>query len=162
MADTSIRQDFVDGVQEIFTTLFNDGSEGTDGVYLYLLGSDRTTNVYKEKKYKVYKPPVLLVCKAVLAPTFGQNDTIEEIKDKAEFTVTLKSLQDNGLSVTHEAIDDMRKGVMKFNDTFYIIDNIIPKAYVEHVFLMYRFLCTEDKHTTEVIIEEPEEVTENG
>ena len=40
MADLSIRKDFVDGVQEIFTTLFNEGV--TDGLDLYLMSKNKT------------------------------------------------------------------------------------------------------------------------
>ena len=45
MADESIRKDFVDGVQEIFTTLFNDGK--SDGLNLYLMSENTKTNFYK-------------------------------------------------------------------------------------------------------------------
>ena len=42
MADLSIRKDFVDGVQEIFTTLFNDGV--TDGLDLYLMSENTSSS----------------------------------------------------------------------------------------------------------------------
>lgn len=156
MADRSIRQEFVDGVQEIFTTLFNNGSEETDGVFFYAL-SDTQTNVYKESKYKHYKPPVLLVCKAVIAPTRGEQD-VESVKDDAQFVVTYKSMQENGLSFSNADLAEMRRGKMKFHGVWYDIDNIIPKAYVEDVFLMYTFYCTEDHVFREesIIIDEPE------
>lgn len=155
MAHTDIRKDFVEGVQEIFTTLFNDGSEKTDGVFFYPLSKKTTTNVYGENKSKLYEKPMLLVCKSVLTPTHGNEDT-EEIKDVAEFTVTLKSLQDNHLGVTNTDLDQMRRGMIKFHDTFYTIDNIVPKAYVEDVFLMYRFLCTEEKYMTSInVVKDP-------
>lgn len=159
MADASIREDFVEGVNEIFTTLFNDGVE--DGVELYLMSDKTSTNVYGESKYKQYQQPKMLVAKANLTPTQGDND-VEAIKDKAVFTVTLKSLQDNGLSVTNADLDIMRKGVMKFHGVFYTVDNILPKAYIEDVFLMYQFECTEDKHITEVAVEETEDLPEQG
>ena len=53
MADESIRKDFVDGVQEIFSTLFNDGV--SDGIDLYLLSTQTKKNVYKESKVKIYQ-----------------------------------------------------------------------------------------------------------
>ena len=70
MADESIRKDFVDGVQEIFTTLFNDGK--SDGLNLYLMSENTKTNVYKESKYKLYKAPIRLVTQARLTPTHGE------------------------------------------------------------------------------------------
>lgn len=153
MADESIRKDFVEGVQEIFTTLFNDGK--TDGLNLYLLSDKTKTNVYGENKYKIYQKPKMLVTQARLTPTQGGQD-VEVIKDKAVFTVPLKSLQNQNLGVTNTDLDIMRKGVIEFHGVFYTIENILPKAYITDVFLMYQFECTEDKYTTSVIIEEPE------
>ena len=152
MADLSIRKDFVDGVQEIFTTLFNDGV--TDGLDLYLMSENTSSNnVYRENKYKMYKAPKRLVTQARLTPQQGEKD-VEVIKDKAVFVVPLRSLQDNNLGVTNNDLDIMRKGMIKFHGVYYTIDNILPKAYIEDVFLMYYFVCTEDKYTTEILIEE--------
>lgn len=153
MADLSIRKDFVDGVQEIFTTLFNDGE--SDGIKLYLLSEDTTTNVYRESKYKVYHPPKMLATQARLTPTQGEQD-VETVKDRAVFVVPLKSLQERGLGVTNDDLDIMRKGVIEFHGVFYTIDNILPKAYIEDVFLMYHFVCTEDKYVKSVRVEEVE------
>ena len=153
MADLSIRKDFVEGVNEIFTTLFNDGV--SDGINLYLLSNKTRTNVYKESKYKKYKAPKTLVAQARLTPTQGEQD-VEAIKDKATFIVPLKSLQERDLGVTNADLDEMRKGVIEFHGTYYTIDNILPKAYIEDVFLMYHFVCTEDKYVTSVLVEEGE------
>lgn len=150
MADLSIRNDFVDGVHEIFTTLFNSGVE--DGINLYLLSGSTRTNLYKESKYKRYKAPKMLVAQARLTPTQGEQD-VEAIKDKATFIVPLKSLQERGLDITNNDLDEMRKGVIEFHGTYYTIDNILPKAYIEDVFLMYHFVCTEDKYTSSVLVE---------
>lgn len=141
MADLSIRKDFVDGVQEIFTTLFNDGEN--DGVNYYELDLDSTrTNIYGEAKIKKYKNPVMLVCKAEISPTHGVQN-VESVKDSSTFTVTLKSLQERNLGVTTKDLEHMRRGVLEFHNTFYYIDNITPKAYVEDVFLMYKFDCSQ-------------------
>ena len=153
MADLSIQKDFIDGVHEIFTTMFNDGEK--DGIKLYLLSDKTKTNVYKESKYKKYKAPKMLVAQARLTPTQGEQD-VEVIKDKAVFIVPLKSLQERELGVTNEDLDEMRNGVIEFHGTFYTVDNILPKAYIEDVFLMYHFVCTEDKYVTSVLVEEGE------
>lgn len=155
MADLSIQKDFIDGVQEIFTTMFNDGE--TDGLKLYLLSENVKKSVYGEQKYKLYQQPKMLVTQARLTPTQGESD-IESIKDRAVFVVPLKSLQDNELGVTNADLDIMRKGVIEFHGVYYLIDNILPKAYVTDVFLLYHFVCTEDKHITSILVEEiPEE-----
>ena len=150
MADESIRKDFVDGVYEIFTTLFNEGV--SDGLNLYLLSDNTKPSVYGEQKYKTYKAPITLVCKAQLTPTQG-GQTVEEVKDKAVFIVPLKALQEAELGVTNDDLDTMRKAVVEFHGVFYNVDNISLKAYIEDVFLMYQFDCTESKHTKSVQVE---------
>lgn len=141
MADLSIRKDFVDGVQEIFTTLFNGGED--DGVTYYELDLENSkTNIYGEAKYKQYINPVMLVCKAEISPTHGAQ-TVESVKDSSTFTIPLKSLQERNLGVTTEELEHMRRGILEFHGTFYYIDNISPKAYIEDVFLMYKFDCTQ-------------------
>lgn len=152
MANKCIRKDFVDGVQEIFTTLFNNGSETYDGLFYYPLSDKTITNVYGETKDKLYKEPLLLVCKAEPYPTHGE-ESVEEIEDIATFTVTLKSLLKYGLNVDNKGIDIMRRGMVKFKDTYYRIDNIKPRAYVEDVFLLYEFRCVEEKDITELLVE---------
>lgn len=159
MAYLDIRQDFVDGVHEIFSTLFNNLAEEKDGCFLYLMSNQRDTNIYGERKYKSYQPAKRLVCKAVITPTYGE-ETFEEIKDQAEFTVPLKSLLMNGLSVTQEGLAEMRKGIIKFHDVYYFIDNILPKAFVEDVFLLYTFQCSEDIHKEYLVQHFIEEETE--
>ena len=150
MADLSIRKDFVDGMQELFTALFNDGI--SDGINLYLLSEKTKASVYGENKYKTYKSPKLLVAQVSLVPTQGEED-VKGIKDKASFTVPLKSLQNNNLGVTNADLDIMRNGVIEFHGVYYTIDNILPKVYIEDVFLMYRFECTEDKNIKSISVE---------
>lgn len=160
MADESIRKDFVDGVQEIFTTLFNDGVK--DGLDLYLLSDKTQKNVYGEAKVKVYQPPIKLVTQAHINPTQGEQD-VETIKGNAQFVVPLKDMQDKGLDVSTKGLEILRKGVICFHDTIYTIDNITPKAYIEDVFLMYTFMCTEDLQMDEIVVESDEggEIDEN-
>lgn len=156
MADLSIQKDFIEGVHEIFTTLLTDGVN--DGADLYLLSTKSKPNVYQEQKYKFYQTPKRLVVQARLNPT-QESEDVKAIKDKAEFVVPLKSLQDKELDVSNTGLDIMRKGVLLFHGVYYRIDNILPKAYVEDVFLLYTFQCTEEKGVTELDVEEPEEET---
>lgn len=141
MADESIRKDFVEGVNEIFTTLFNSGE--SDGVTYYELDIENSNqNIYGESKYKQYINPVMLTCKTESTPTHGTQN-VESVKDSSSFTIPLKSLQDRNLGVTIEDLEQMRRGILEFHGTFYFIDNISPKAYVEDVFLLYKFECTQ-------------------
>lgn len=146
-----IRKSFINGVQKIFTTLFNDGVE--EGIDLYLLSTQTKTNVYGESKVKLYQKPIKLVAKAQVSPTQGEQD-VETVKGDAQFTVPLKDLQDKDLDVSTKGLAVLRQGVIDFKGTLYTIDNILPKAYVEDVFLMYTFMCTEDLQMSEIAIEE--------
>ena len=153
MADIDIRNDFVEGMNEVFTALFNDGSEIDDGLFLYLLSENNTTNIYGEQKYKKYKAPKLLVCSARMKSLTEEND-VSEGKEGINFTIPVKSLIDNGFDLTREGIDKMYKGVIKFHDVFYKIDMVTPSTYVEDTYLFYKFSCTEDIHTKSVVVED--------
>ena len=61
-------------------------------------------------------------------------------------------------------LDIMRKGVVEFHGVYYKVENILPKAYIEDTYLMYHFVCTEDKQIKSLSVEEPEvpEETESG
>ena len=61
MADLSIRNDFLGGTQEIFTTMFNDGV--SDGLDLYLLSDKTKTSSYGESKVLLHHPLQLLLQK---------------------------------------------------------------------------------------------------
>lgn len=152
MADLSIRNDFLEGTQEIFTTLFNDGV--TDGLDLYLLSTKTKKNVYKENKVKLYQQPIKLVTQARINPVQGEND-VETVKGDAQFTIPLSELMKKEIDTSTEGLSVLRQGVIEFHGVFYTIDNILPKAYVEDVFLLYTFICTEDLQTKELMIEEP-------
>ena len=147
----SIRKDFVDGLQEIYTTLFTDGVN--DGLYLYFL-SDKTVEdeVYSEQKYKVYKKPILLVCNAQLSPTLGEQ-TVEVIKENAVFKVPLKTLEEHEIGVTNADLEKLRKCIIKFHGVYYNVENVSPITFIEDTYLVYRFDCKEDKQMTSINVE---------
>lgn len=152
--NASIRKDFVDGIQEIFTELFTDGVN--DGLNLYFLSEQTLADdVYGEQKYKVYKKPILLVCNAQLTPTLGEQ-AIEVYKDMVQFKVPLKSLEEHNISVTHEGLDKLRKCVIEFHNVFYVVENVSPVTFVEDTYLVYKFECKEDRKMTSVILETEE------
>ena len=150
MADLNIRKEFVDGMHEVFTALFNDGE--SEGIHLYLL-SENNTSVYKENKYKKYKAPITLVAQADVNLLQGNKD-VEEMKYHPTFIVPLKSLQNRDLSVDRHSLDNMKRGVIEFQGVFYRIIDIVPKAYIQDVFLFYHFVCLEDKQVTNILVEE--------
>lgn len=153
MADESIKKDFVDGVYEIFTTLFNDGVN--DGINLYLMSEDSKPNIYGECIDKVYKKPKLLVAKAVISPTHD-DETVLGFRDNATFTIPVKSFQCNNLGVSKKELSEYMKGVIEFKGVFYEIEKISPRSFVEHTFLLYDFICRELKDYEPIRIEETE------
>lgn len=155
MADLDIRQDFIEGVAEVFGTLFNDGI--TSGVYYYAYKED-TLNIYKENRKRQFYPPVLLIAKVELTPEKGDTD-IEELKNAGFITIPLKSFMDNNLDVSSKGLKDMKRGYLYFDGIFYEIINIRPQAFVENVFLTYKFTCLEDVEMKRVFISYESEET---
>lgn len=151
MSDLGIRNDFVEGTYEIFTTLFNDGVK--EGINLYLLSDNNKTNVYGERKYKKYKPPIRLVSHAKTDSIQSGNE-VEELKFQSSFTVPLKAFQQLGIPVDRNSLDKMRRGVIEFQGVFYSIKEVLPRVYVEDIYLFYHFICTEEKGMTSVSVEE--------
>ena len=148
MADQSSRNDFIEGVQEIFTTLFNNGSEGEDGIFFYALSDRSVTNVYGESKEKVYKNPVMWVSSISFSPEHGVQ-TVEGVKRNAVFKVPLKSLRESGYFTDgdfykqKEDMDKICRGVIRYKDTYYEVLRVEPRTYVEDTFLIYQMDCKE-------------------
>lgn len=147
-----IRQQFVDGINEVYSTMFTDGVNS--GVYFYPLHEPAKKSVYKEVKFKQYLSPVLLVAKVQISPQIEEED-VKAQKGKAVISVTVKSLMDNNIDVSYSNLLNIKKGVFKYKDTFYGIDTVEPKVFVRDTFMVYEFNCTEDLSTKEVEIYEP-------
>ena len=54
-----------------------------------------------------------------------------------------KSLVDRGIDISEGNFAELQKGLMKYKDTYFTIENIQPHAFVEQVFLLYDFICKE-------------------
>ena len=141
MANKEIQDAFVDGIHEVFTILFNEGV--ADGVYFYALNPNcKTDNVYKERLGKQYLEPKLLVAKATIT-TLDPTDTFRVVTHRGTFRVSYKSLRDNNVDVSLKNLKELEKGLMKYKDTVFEIEKIVPTTYVEDVFLTYEFHCKE-------------------
>ena len=152
MADENIKRDFIEGINEVYATMFTDGVN--DGVYFYPLYEPETLSVYREVKYKQYHIPVLLIAKVQVKPTQGEED-IKSTKGDAVFTIPVKSLMDNDIEVSYNNLANLRKGLMQYKETFYEIDTIEPKVFVADTFMTYQFNCTEDLNLKEVSVFTP-------
>lgn len=129
---------FIEGVNEVFSTLFNDGEQ--EGIYYYpQLETEDIDDVYDEKKDKVYGNPVLLVSRVQL---FMSQDPEENrvSRGEATFTVPLKSLLDRGIDVNITNYSTLRQGLIRYEDSLFTIEEVKPHAFVEQVFLLYDFI----------------------
>ena len=160
MADETIRRDFLDGVQEVFTTLFNEGV-GEDGIlyFPYLSGDD---NPYQEHKFKRYSKPLTFVSNVDEQMTDGSTpEGVDAQKRKAVFTVPTKCLTERGITSMDKAtVSLLRKGLIRYDDVFYMIDKVQGKTFVENTYLMWEFYGTEviDPDRIQVEIEEEPEL----
>ena len=141
MANKEIQSAFVEGIHEVFTTLFNDGV--SDGVYFYPFNPNcKSDNVYKERIGKEYLDPVLLVAKVNLEVEDPQEE-FKVVTHRGRFRVTYKSLMENKIDTSLTNLKELEKGQMKYKGMMFSIEKIVPMTYVEDVFLTYEFYCKE-------------------
>lgn len=159
MADATIRKDFLDGVEEIFSTLFNEAKEPEDGIQFFAFKSG-SSSIYQESKFKTYAPPITLVSSVSEVEQDGSTD-VEAQKRHSIFKVPLKQLLDKGVAendMTKDVIAELKKGLIKYKDVLYEIDIIQGKVFIENTYMLWEFHCTEifDPDSVRIEIEEPE------
>lgn len=143
-----IRQDFEEGMDELFKTLF------TEDVLLYLLDEQATeTNVYNETGKKIYRPPFHLTAKVVIGREQGQEE-VQTTQQTATITVPNKQLKDLGVPhTTDRDLVALQKALVKYNGYKFLVDTVIPRTHVAETFLFYEFKCTtRDKDKTVYIL----------
>lgn len=158
MADESIRQDFIDGIEEVFSTLFNEAKEPEDGIqfFAFLGGS---SNVYQESKFKRYAPPITLISSVSEIEQDGKVD-VEAQKRHSTFKVPLKQLLSKGVvenSMSKDVVAELKKGLIKYKDVLYEIDLIQGKVFIENTYVLWEFHCTEIFDPDSIQIEMNEE-----
>lgn len=159
MADATIRKDFLDGVEEIFSTLFNEAKEPEDGIQFFAFKSG-SSSIYQESKFKTYAPPITLVSSVSEVEQDGSTD-VEAQKRHSIFKVPLKQLLGKGVAendMTKDVIAELKKGLIKYKDVLYEIDIIQGKVFIENTYMLWEFHCTEifDPDSVRIEIEEPE------
>ena len=140
MPDLSIQQAFLDGINEVFSTMF------TESVKLYLMDEESTkVNVYDETEKKAYLEVCDLIAKVTTTFTEGELP-VEDIKVDAVFTIPTKQLIINNLS--RETMDDLKnlsKGKISYRGIDYLIHRVVPKTLVADEWQMYDFICYIEK-----------------
>ena len=158
--NSEIQKAFVDGMYEIYTTMFSDGVN--DGIKLYLLDSSTDGGIYRESKVKRYKKPVLLVARVLNNVSDNNDDTVEsETKNKPRFTVPVKTLINNEIECSNEKdFNVLLKGYIEFHNCFYEIKKVTPTTYVQDTFLLIQFECEYRKDLNSLLV--VEDIEESG
>lgn len=159
MADESIRQDFIDGIEEAFSSLFNEAKEPDDGIQFFAFKGG-SSSIYQESKFKTYAPPVTLISSVREVEQDG-NTNVEAQKRHSTFKVPLKQLLSKGViekEMTKDVVAELKKGLIKYKDVLYEIDLIQGKVFIENTYVLWEFRCTEifDPDSIQIEIEEPE------
>ena len=156
MSDLSIRNDFIEGINEIFSSLYNEGKDPEDGIQFYAF-SGGEDNIYQETKFKKYKKPITLISSVRESKEDGDTD-IKAQKRKASFKVPLKNLITNGIeSMDKDTVSQMRKGLIKYKDTLYEINKIEGNIFIENIYTLWEFQCTEVFDPDSILLEIEEE-----
>ncbi len=159
--DKDIRDAFLDGTQEVFSILFTDGLN--DGINLYLMDLEHTIpSPYGETKVKYYHKPVRLVSKmrsSMTERTVAIADL--DIHEEPNFVVTAKDcILKNIPHETEEDFEYLRKSYIEYKGSFYKVDNVRLRGYVEDTFLFIVFVCEIDLDVHSLMVcEEPQEET---
>lgn len=143
MADLTIQNAFLDGIEEIFSIMF------TDRLMLSLLNEEATqTNIYEETPNKVYHDPIPLVGRIQTTLT-QEEDPVETIQTDAVITIPTKQLITN--QIPHETesdLDTLKKGKIAYDGIEYLVEKVVPKTLIADKWQMYDFICSVDKKSS--------------
>lgn len=143
MADLSIQNAFLDGIEEIFSIMF------TDRLYLSLLDEDGTiVNVYEESSEKMYLSPIQLIGRIQTTFTQGE-DPVEAVNIDAVITIPTKQLIKHQIPhQTKSDLETLKKAKFAYDGFEYLVDIVVPKTLVADKWQMYDFMCHKDKSSS--------------
>lgn len=143
MADLSIQNAFLDGIEEIFSIMF------TDRLQLRLLDEESTqTNIYEETTNKVYLDPIQLIGRIQTTFTQGENP-VESVQIDAVITIPTKQLITKEIPhETEEDLETLKKGKFAYDGFEYLVEKVVPKTLVADKWQMYSFECRVEKKSS--------------
>lgn len=143
MADLTIQNAFLDGIEEIFSTMF------TDRLQLRLLDEEATqTNIYEETTDKVYLDPIQLIGRIQTTFTQGENP-VESVQIDAVITIPTKQLITNQIPHEMESdLDTLKKAKFAYDGFEYLVEKVVPKTLVADKWQMYSFECRVEKKSS--------------
>ena len=145
----SIQREFIEGINEVFTLLFN------TGVLYYLMDDDRTVpdDPYGETDTKYYREPVDLVAKV---DTNFKKDELPEMTVSIDAVITVPTLQMVKYDLprhTMEDLETLRRGFFKYKQVEqYSIELVRPKTLVDNEWQFYEFFCYVPKGGAERVV----------
>lgn len=143
MADLSIQNAFLDGIEEIFSTMF------TDRLQLRFLDEEATqVNIYEETTEKVYSDPIPLIGRIQTTFTQGENP-IESVQIDAIITIPTKQLITK--QIPHESVTDLetlKKAKFAYDGFEYLVEKVVPKTLVADKWQLYSFECRVEKKSS--------------
>lgn len=143
MADLSIQNAFLDGIEEIFSIMF------TDRLLLSLLNEEDTqTNIYEETTDKVYLDPIQLIGR--IQTTFEQGENpVESVQIDAVITIPTKQLITKQIPhQTDEDLETLKKAKFAYEGFEYLVEKVVPKTLVADKWQMYEFNCRIEKKSS--------------
>ena len=143
MADLSIQNAFLDGIEEVFSIMF------TDRLQLSLLNEKATqTNIYEETLDKVYLDPIQLIGRIQTTFTQGE-DPVESVQIDAVITIPTKQLITKGIPhKTDTDLETLKKAKFAYDGFEYLVEKVVPKTLVADKWQMYNFECRVDKKSS--------------
>lgn len=144
MADLSIQNAFLDGIEEVFSIMF------TDRLQLSLLNEDETkVNIYDETSKKVYQdPPIQLIGRIQTTFTQGE-DPVEGVQIDAVITIPTKQLITKQIPhQTDKDLETLKKAKFSYDGFEYLVEKVVPKTLVADKWQMYDFNCRIEKKTS--------------
>lgn len=143
MADLYVQNEFLDGIEEIFSIMF------TDRLKLSLLNEEATSvNVYEETSKKVYRDPIQLIGR--IQTTFTQGELpVESVQIDAVITIPTKQLITKEIPhLTEEDLETLKKAKFSYDGFEYLVEKVVPKTLIADKWQMYSFECRVEKKSS--------------
>lgn len=143
MADLSIQNAFLDGLEEVFSIMF------TDRLLLSLLDEENTqVNIYEETSRKVYLDPIQLIGRIQTTFTQGE-EPVEGVQIDAVITIPTKQLITKQIPhLTDEDLETLKKAKFTYDGFEYLVEKVVPKTLVADMWQMYDFNCRVEKKSS--------------
>lgn len=135
-ADLNIQNAFLDGMEEVYKTLFTEEIE-----FAFLDEESTKTNIYGETSEKVYLEPIKLIGKATTNFEQGEQP-VEGIHVDCVITIPTKQFITNEIPrSTFADFERLRKGKFFYKGYEYLVKKVEPRTLIADEWHFYTFYC---------------------